>query len=147
MLNGVFMKKWIGCIALLIAIPVLTGMGSLQVPVSPDKIPIPMKKYSAVFVDQLDIVTECSDVSIEGMTFLEGKRGEGAYTVSFENIDQISFRLNEDRLIGMVKLRDGESSELILNRTQRAFGHTKHGTFQIKLSDLKKVMIRTSGSR
>jgi hypothetical protein len=147
LLNGNLMKKWIGCIFPLIAIPVLMGMGSLQEPASPDKIPIPVKKYSAIFVDQLDIVTECSEVSIEGTTFWKGKGGEGTYTISFDNIDQISFRLNAERLIGMVKLRDGGMSEFTLNKTQKVFGKTKDGTFQIKLSDLKKLVIRTAVPR
>ena len=141
------MKKWIGCFFLLIAIPILMGMGSLQGQASPEKIPIPAKKYTAVFVDQMDIATECSEASIEGTTFLEGKRGEGTYTISFDNIDQISFRLNAERLTGMVKLRDGEMSEFTLNKTQKAFGQTKYGTFQIKLSDLKKLVIRTASPR
>ena len=126
---------------LLIAVPVLMGMGSLQGPASPEKIPIPLKKYNAVFWDQMDIITECGEASIEGTTFLEGKRGGGTYTVPFDNIDQISFRMDAEQLIGIVKLRDGEMSEFILNKTQRAYGKTSYGTFQIKLSDLKKLVI------
>jgi hypothetical protein len=141
------MKKWIGCFFLLVAIPVLMGMGSLQGPASPEKIPVPVKKYTAVFVDQMDIATECSEASIEGTTFLEGKRGEGTYTISFDNIDQISFRMNAERLTGMVMLRDGGTSELTLNKTQKAFGRTKYGTFQVKLSDLKKLVIRNAAPR
>jgi hypothetical protein len=147
LLIGGLMKKWIGCFFLLVAIPVLMGMGSLQGPASPEKIPVPVKKYTAVFVDQMDIATECSEASIEGTTFLEGKRGEGTYTISFDNIDQISFRMNAERLTGMVMLRDGGTSELTLNKTQKAFGRTKYGTFQIKLSDLKKLVIRTVAPR
>jgi hypothetical protein len=141
------MKKWIGCFFLLVAIPVLMGMGSLQGPASPEKIPVPVKKYTAVFVDQMDIATECSEASIEGTTFLEGKRGEGTYTISFDNIDQISFRMNAERLTGMVMLRDGGTSELTLNKTKKAFGRTKYGTFQVKLSDLKKLVIRNAAPR
>ena len=95
----------------------------------------------------MDIATECSETSIEGATFLEGKRGEGTFTISFDNIDLISFRMNAERLIGMVKLLDGGTSELTLNKTQKAFGQTKYGTFQIKLADLKKMMIRTAAPR
>jgi hypothetical protein len=75
------------------------------------------------------------------------KRGEGTFTISFDNIDHISFRLNAERLTGLVKLRDGGTSELNLNKTQKAFGLTKYGTFQIKLSDLKKLVIRTAAPR
>jgi hypothetical protein len=136
------MIKRIGCFFLLITIPVLMGMGSLQGPASPEKIPIPVRKYTAVFLDQMDIATDCSEASIEGITYLEGKRGEGTYTISFDNIDQVSFHMNAERLSGMVKLRDGGTTELSLNKTQKAFGRTKYGTFQIKLSDLKKLVIQ-----
>lgn len=95
-------------------------------------------------MDQTDVITECSDASIDGATFLEGKKGEGTYTISFDNIDQISFRIHSEQLIGIVKLRDGGTSELTLNKTQKAYGRTKHGTFQINMVDLKKLAIRTA---
>ena len=81
------------------------------------------------------------------MNVLEGKRGEGTYTISFDNIDQVSFRVNAEQLIGLVKLRDGGTSELTLNKTQKAYGQTKYGTFQIKMADLKKLVIRTAAQR
>lgn len=141
------MKRKISAVLLLLGIPVLLGMGSLQGPATPEKIPIPVKKYFAVYVDQADVITECSEVSIEGATFLEGKRGEGTYTISFDNIEHVSFRVTEEQLIGLVKLRDGGTSELFLNMTRRAYGQTKYGTFQIKMADLKKLVIRTAANR
>ncbi|MBU1745606.1 MAG: hypothetical protein KJ649_12035, partial [Proteobacteria bacterium] len=66
------MKRGTGCFFLLLAIPALLGMGSLQGPATPEKIPIPVKKYFAVYVDQTDVITECSEASIDGATFLEG---------------------------------------------------------------------------
>ncbi|MDP2838923.1 MAG: hypothetical protein Q8O11_02620, partial [Syntrophales bacterium] len=71
----------------------------------------------------------------------------GTYTISFDNIDQVSFRVNAEQLIGIVKLRDGGTSELTLNKTQKAYGQTKYGTFQIKMADLKKLVIRTAAQR
>ncbi|MBU0653336.1 MAG: hypothetical protein KKG96_10725, partial [Proteobacteria bacterium] len=85
--------------------------------------------------------------SIDGATFLEGKRGEGTYTISFDNIDQVSFRVNAEQLIGLVKLRDGGTSELNLNKTQKAYGRTKYGTYQIKMADLKKLEIRNAAQK
>jgi len=82
-------------------IPLLLGMGSLQGSASGREIPIPAKNYRATFVDQMDVITECTHISIEGSTFLEGKRGEGNYTISFDNIDQVLFRLNLERLTAM----------------------------------------------
>jgi hypothetical protein len=78
----VHIKKIISMI-ILVTIPFLAGMGSMQGPSSPEKIPVPVKQYHATFVDQMDITTECKEVSIEGAIYLEGKRGEGNYTISF----------------------------------------------------------------
>lgn len=134
------MKKIISMI-ILVTIPFLTGMGSMQGSSSPEKIPVPVGQYYATFIDQRDVTTECREVSIEGAIYLEGKRGEGNYTISFDNIEQVLFRLNADRLTGIVKHRAGGATELILNRTHKAYGRTKYGTFQIKLIDLKTMTI------
>ncbi|MBU0575624.1 MAG: hypothetical protein KJ704_05200, partial [Proteobacteria bacterium] len=75
------------------------------------------------------------------------KRGEGNYTISFDNIEQILFRINADRLTGIVKLRDGGSSELTLNKSQKLYGRTRYGTFQIKLQDIKKLEISDAPQR
>jgi hypothetical protein len=141
------MRRSVWFVFLLAAAPLLLGMGSMQGPSKPEKIPTPVKKFTVTFADQMDVVTECTDASIEGSTFLDGKRGEGNYTVSFENIEQVVFHLNSDRLTGSLKLCDGGTMELILNKSQKAFGRTKYGTFQIKLSDLKKLMISPAQQR
>jgi hypothetical protein len=135
------MKRFGIGIVLLALIPVLLAMGSPQGSASPEKIPVPAKKFSATFVDQANVVAECTDASIEGLTFLEGKRGEGTYTIAFDNISQVLFQMNADRLTGTVRLRNGDSTEMILDKNQKAYGRTKFGTFQISLKNLKKLMI------
>jgi len=141
------MKRFLPLAVLIAVAPFLLGMGSLQGPASPDKIPVPAKKFTATVLDQMDIAAQCSDVSIEGETFLEGKRGGGSYTISFDNIAQVLFSLREDKLIGNVKMRDGEFSELTLIKNQKLYGRTRYGTFQIKLSDLKKLVIEAAPAK
>ena len=121
-------------------LPFLTAMSALQNQ-SPEKIPVPEKKYFATFIDQTDIMTDCRNVSIDGETFLEGKRGNGTNTIPFDIITEVSFMLEGEKLNGAVKLRDGNAVQLILNKNQRAYGHTKYGTYQIKLADLKKMTL------
>ena len=48
---------------------------------------------------------------------------------------------------GLIKLNDGNTMELVFNKDHRAYGHTKYGTFQIKLLDLKKVIMSGSQKR
>jgi hypothetical protein len=141
------MRRSVWFVFLLAAVPLLLGMGSMQGPATPEKVPIPVKKYTVTFVDQMDVVTECADASIEGSTYLDGKRGEGNYTISFDNIEHVAFHMNSDRLTGSLKLRDGGMMELILNKSQKAYGRTKYGTFQIKLSDLKKLIVSPAQQR
>jgi len=126
---------------LLVIIPLLAAMGTPGGEGSPDKIPIPEKKYTATFIDQDDVITECRDVSIEGGTFLEGKKGEGTYTIPFDTIASIVFQLKDDRLTGIVRLKGGDGIELIVNKDARAYGYTKYGPFQIRLGDLKKITV------
>jgi hypothetical protein len=134
------MKKIISMI-ILATVPFLSGMGSMQGASSPEKIPVPVKQFQATFIDHTDVATECREVSIEGAIYLEGKRGEGNYTISFDNIEQVLFRGHADRLTGIVKLRSGGTVELTLNKAHKAYGRTAYGTFQIKLIDLKLMTI------
>jgi len=128
-------------------LPLLLAMGSPRGALAPDKLPTPTEKFTAQFIDQADVATECSEVSIEGKTFLEGKRGEGTFTVSFGMIDEILFRLKAERLTGIVKIRDGGTAELILNGKEKVYGRTRYGTFQIPLTDLKKMTITPGTQR
>jgi len=133
-------KSKLAFIIVLALLPILTAMSALQSQ-SPEKIPVPEKKYFATFVDQTDIMTDCRNISIDGETFLEGKRGNGTNTISFEIIAEVSFLLEGEKLTGTVKLRDGNAIQLSLNKNQRAYGYTKYGTYQIKLSELKQMIL------
>jgi hypothetical protein len=132
---------------LLMFVPVLMGMGSPFGQSSPEKIPVPAKKFAVTFVDQMDVVTECTDASIEGGTFIEGKRGDGNNTISFDLIDNISLFLNADTLTGVVKLRDGNVVELTVKKDQKVYGHNRYGTFQIRLADLKKIIFSKASQK
>lgn len=125
---------------LLFLIPFIMAMSSLGGD-SPDKIPVPTKKFQGSFVDQMDVIAEAKDISIDGGTFLEGKKGEGTFTVAFENIQYINFLLRDEKLIAVVKLREGNNVEFGVNKKAKAYGKTKFGTFQIKLLDLKRMTI------
>jgi hypothetical protein len=138
--GGIMKKSKLAFLFILALLPLLTAMSALQNQ-SPEKIPVPEKKYVATFIDQTDMITDCRNVSIDGETFLEGKRGNGTNTIPFEIIAEVSFMLEGEKLNGTVKLRDGNTVQMTLNRNQRAYGLTKYGTYQIKLSELKKMIL------
>ncbi|HPC00353.1 MAG TPA: hypothetical protein PK836_01575 [Syntrophales bacterium] len=108
---------------------------------SPDTIPKPAKSFKAVFIDQMDVTTEVRDVTIEGGVFVEGKVGEGTVTVAFDKMSEMTPLMRDGRLWGNIKLRDGNTVEIVLNKTHRAYGRTPYGTFQIRLSDVKKMKL------
>lgn len=137
--------KWVFLLILLIT-PYVSGMGSMTGDTFPEKIPIPNKKYTVTYIDQNDVVTECREASIEGATLIEGKRGSGRLAVPFENISHVVFHFQNGNLHGKLKLRDNTTLDIILQKNQNAYGRTKYGTFQIKLSDLKKLIIHESSS-
>lgn len=124
---------------LLVLTPLVLGMGVIgEGPAN--KIPVPDKKYTVTFVDQMDVVMECSDVSIEGNTFVDGKRGEGIVAIPFDRIRSVLFQMEGKDLRGLIKLTDDTEVDLVLNKDRKAFGRTKYGTYQIKLSSLKKMI-------
>ena len=135
------MKTYSEIILILLIIFLTLGMGSFDVGSSPGRIPMPDKKYKATFIDQMDVATDCNNASIEGNTFIEGKMGSGSHTVAFDQIHEILFHRNGDALKGILNLSDGGTMKLTINKDSKAFGTTRHGTFQIKVIDLKKMII------
>ena len=140
------MKKAYVVFIVFLALPLLSGMGSINGMTASDNIPVPEKKFSGIFVDEADVITECSQISIAGHTFVQGKRGEGTYSVPFENIDGILFFQKEGTLTAEVLLKDKEKVILALKKDQKAYGKTAYGTFQIELENLKKLTVKRAGS-
>ena len=142
------MKRSYKSLFILLLIPLLVGMGNSIFGEGPaDKIPIPEQKFAAIYIDQMDVITECKDVSIQGKTFLEGKKGKGTYAIPFEKIENILFIVKDDELKGCIRLKDKSKTELILKKDHKAYGHTKYRTFQIKLINLKKMVLASKSQK
>ena len=135
------MKKLYMCLLMMLFVPFMMGMGATSGNDSPDWIPDTEQNFSATFVDQMDIVTRCSSVSMDGKTFVEGEKGEGTYTIPFKNIKSIRFFLKEGDLKGLVLLKNGNKDELILNKDCKVYGKTGSGTFHISITGLKKMIM------
>jgi hypothetical protein len=134
------MKRMPILVLLMVAAPLLLGMGGFT-EVPPDKVPQTSRSFAATYIDQMDTITECTEASIDGKIFIEGKRGEGNLAVDFEKIKMINFRMKGGELTGQVLLSDGSETVLAVNKDKKAYGRAKYGAFQIKLSDLKKMII------
>jgi len=125
----------------LILMPIMLGMGSLSESDSPEKIPVTKEKFGATFIDQMDVITECTGVSINGKTFIEGTKGNGLYTIAFKEISDIIFVQKAEKLSGMVRLINDERVEMVLKKDHKAYGKTKYGTFQIMLTKLSRMIV------
>jgi len=137
------MKRITAVAFVLIVIPFMLGMGGFVEDNVSESIPVPEKKFSAIFVDQNDVLTECSEVSIAGKTFIEGKKGKGEYTVPFENIATVAFFLAGGELTAEIALKEKKGTiSLIVEKDVTAYGKTSYGMYRIKLDNLKKIIIK-----
>ena len=135
------MDRRYGYGVIIFLVPFLLAMGSITGNDTPDTIPVTEQKFRATFVDEMDIVTPCLEASINGKTYIEGKKGRGVYTIPFEQVEHITFLSQGEGVKGVVRLKNKDTEELTLDGTGKAYGRTAHGTFQIGITDLKKMII------
>lgn len=135
------MKNYLKGLLILLSL-VLIAMGSMPGESSPDRIPVTEKNYRAVFTDNENVTTECRNVSIDGNTYIEGKRGSGSQAIAFDHIKQIVFHVNGEKMTAKLELVDGTALELYVKKSSKAFGMTRHGTFQITIIDLARITFK-----
>lgn len=135
------MKKGLYLIALLTGFLLLTGMGGLG-GTPANKIPTPEKDFSATIIDKQDVVTKCKQVSREGDVFFLGKKGMRMRTVTipFKKVKIAEFESRKGVVTAVLKLIDGQTIEIEMDKSQRFYGVANFGTFQIEVTDLKKVI-------
>ncbi len=136
------MKKFIQLLLILSTLPFITAMGMSPDSTAIESIPQPEKVLSATFLDQMDVATRCSHVSIEGKTVIDGRMGKGTYLVPLENIRKINFFKKNGELVAEITLRESDDKiSLVVKEDLRVFGKTSWGSFQIRLGDLKTMMM------
>ncbi|KAF0123140.1 MAG: hypothetical protein FD151_442 [bacterium] len=132
------MKKGLYLVAFLTGFLLITGMGGLGGTPS-GKIPTPEKDFSATLIDKQDVVTKCKQISRDGDVFFLGKKGKGTVTIPFERVKTAEFGNGKGVVIAVLKLIDGQTIEIEMDKSQRFYGNVNFGTFQIEVSDLKKI--------
>ncbi|MBW2062347.1 MAG: hypothetical protein JRI95_12425 [Deltaproteobacteria bacterium] len=133
-------KRW-PCLLLFLGIFLLvSGMSGFGK--APDKIPTPASDFTVVLIDQADVRAEVSMFSINGFTYFPGYKGKGAFSIPFENLESVEFRLINENLEAVVNLKQGQAITLQADRSLDCYGRTNFGTFQIKLGDIKQLFIK-----
>ena len=82
MLQTRHFKRYVFAIVVVGLAVVSAGMGGLGGQDS-TKIPEPAQDFSATVVDQRDIASDITRMSVEGQTFLVGKSGEATVSIPF----------------------------------------------------------------
>lgn len=133
------LRRLVALVVLLAVAAVLSGMSSLEEGV-PHRIPEPTQNFAGVVVDQSDVRTRLTMLSINGFTYLLGKKGQGNLAVPFESLTRVDFRLKETDLEAVAHFKDGRTITLRADRHQDCYGRTEFGNFRIKLGDVKTLI-------
>jgi len=116
------------------------GMGGLGEQ-DPTKIPEPAQNFSATVVDQRDIASDITLMSLEGQTFLVGKRGGATVSIPFENIEVIQFSMSGKDLYAAVTVKGRPQVELKMEKDRVLYGQLAYGNFAIKVEYIRKIII------
>ncbi|MBW1708996.1 MAG: hypothetical protein JRG97_03930 [Deltaproteobacteria bacterium] len=135
-------KKLYGLICFLAIFLTVSGMSSIEGD-SPEGVPVPAKKFSAIIVDQADVRSEVDSFSIDGFTFISGNRGKGTFSIAFDKLESIDFRFLDERLEALINLKEGRTIALEVDKNLDCYGRTDFGTYRIKLGDIKRLVIET----
>jgi hypothetical protein len=116
------------------------GMGGLGEQ-DPTKIPEPAHDFSATVVDQRDIASDITLMSLDGQTFLIGKRGGATVSIPFKNIEAIMLFMRGNDLYATVAMIGQPQVELEMEKDRVLYGRLSYGHFAIKLEDIRKITI------
>jgi hypothetical protein len=116
------------------------GMGSLGQE-ELKKIPEPDDNFSATLIDQHDVSSSITLFSLEGQTFLSGKRGGATVSIPFENIKEIDFYARGTDIFAIVTMKGESQVELEMEKDRVFYGKLSYGLLSIKAEYVKKITI------
>jgi hypothetical protein len=116
------------------------GMGGLGEQ-DPTKIPEPAQNFSATVVDQRDIASDITLMSLDGQTYLIGKRGGATVSIPFENIKTIEFYMSGNDVYAAVAMKGQPQVELKMEKDRVLYGKLSYGHFAIKVEYIRKITI------
>jgi len=105
------------------------------------KIPEPDDNFSATLIDQRDVSSRITLFSLEGQTFLSGKRGGAMVSIPFENIKEINFYARGRDIFAMVTMKKEPQVELEMEKDRVFYGQLSYGLLSIKVEYAKRITI------
>ena len=134
------MRKIVFLGLLVVSYVFLVGMGGLGGPATV-RVPEPATNYAATVKDQSDMTTRLEKFSFEGQTFLSGKLSDAYVSINFDRIESIGFVLHDKTLTAEVKLKDGKTISVVLDKGTACYGKLAYGDFKIGVEDIKSIII------
>lgn len=131
----------------MVVLPLLMGMGDLKEHKSPGEIPVPDLNFQAVVTDSGGIVARLTHVSLDGRTYIVGKKGNATVTMDFDKINEMVFVSHGDKLSATVKLKGGLEEKIDLESSAVLTGRTQYGTYQIESKDIRVLKIKGAETR
>lgn len=127
-------------LALLVAV-ILTGMGELG-GVPAGNVPETDENIKVQVVDRSGVSTDLSSFSMDGQTFLDGRRGDGQMNVFFRDLREISFgKVSGDEVSVELLLKSGSRLQLNVRKRTLFYGDTGYGAYRIPARDVSRIVI------
>jgi hypothetical protein len=105
------------------------------------KIPEPAQDFSATVVDESDVASDITRMSLDGQTFLVGKSGEATVSIPFQNIKVIEFSMSGNDVYAAVDVEGQPQVKLKMDRGRVLYGQLPYGNFAIKIEYIRKIII------
>jgi len=127
--------------SVVLAIAILAvGMGAFGEK-EPTKIPSPDDNFSATVIDQGDVSSDITLLSLDGQTFISGRYGGAMVSIPFDNIQEMDFYARGSDIFATVIMRKAPQVELKMDKDRIFYGQLPYGLFSIKIEDVKKIII------
>jgi hypothetical protein len=138
-------RRWLGWCLVALLCPLLWGMGVGESQ-GPTSIPEPRQDFRAAVTDVEGVRVELSQVSLDGQTFVLGRRGAGQVAVPLDRVASLRLSQKDGRLTARLELKQGAPVELVVEPETPLTGRTSYGNFRIPLGRVAEIELLGRGS-
>ena len=111
------------------------------------QIPIPQESFGVTVTDNRNNVIEISRFTVDSKLYLKGQLGNATLTIPFDKIKVIRLTpaeagRNVSHMDGEVTLRSGETIKLAMETTQKIYGLSRFGNYELFLKDAMLIQYK-----
>ncbi|MBI4081407.1 MAG: hypothetical protein HY423_02225 [Candidatus Lambdaproteobacteria bacterium] len=110
-------------------------------------IPIPEKNYTATVTDLKGNIIEAERFSWDGHVYFKAQYGNATITLPFTKVKSLKVLADAktalpEQVLARVTLQVGETIDVAMDRTSKAYGDTRYGSYEIFLKDLSEITFK-----